>query len=226
VSTPVAVHEGLAALVAHGRIDLAKATVDGWARDPARLNLEAAAFETVAMGLAKTQPRETGDWLRTLPASEERDAAFATFAAAWAKLDTTAALRWAEALPAEAGQQAALRRTVSDWIEEFPDQVSGWLGDYLTRTTPGAASDALIETVINNSPTLRGAPQAALPWTALLADPAKRADYYEKVALRWAERDATAATAFVVQSTEIPAGRKPAVLQQIQMAQIATKPTG
>jgi hypothetical protein len=224
ISTPVAVHVGLAALVEHGKIDLAKSVVDAWAKDPGKLNLEAAAFETVATSLVRTQPRESGEWLRSLPATDERNAAFATFAAAWAQHDPRAALQWAETLSPGEGQQAALRRTVSDWIEEHPTQVSGWLGDYLARQPAGAATDTLIETVINNSPTLRSAPQAALQWTNLISDAAKRVDYHERIALRWAEQDAAAAFDFVTKSTVIPAGRKPAVLQKIQSSQLAARP--
>jgi hypothetical protein len=221
VSTPVAVHLGLRALMEHGQADLAKMAVEAWAKDPAKLPLEAAAFETVAAQFVKTQPQETGDWLRSLPPSEERDAAFATFTATWAKQDPRAALQWAETLPANAGQQAALRRTVSDWIEEYPEQISSWLGDYLARVPPNAASDTLIETVINNSPTLRAAPQAALQWTTLLSDAAKRAENHERIALRWSEQDATAAISFVTQSTVIPPERKAAIVQQIQLTQVA-----
>ncbi|HUR59240.1 MAG TPA: hypothetical protein VM029_16100 [Opitutaceae bacterium] len=224
VSTPVAVHLGLAALVEHGKINLAKSVVESWAKDPLKLTLEAAAFETVATSLVKTQPRESGEWLRSLPATAERDAAFATFAASWAKHDPRGALEWAETLPAAHGQQAALRRTVSDWIEEFPDQVAGWLGDYLARVPPGAAADTLIETVINNSPTLRSAPQSALQWTNLISDPAKRVDYHATIALRWAEQDARAALEFVAQSRVIPADRKPALVQQIQLSRVAPPP--
>jgi hypothetical protein len=227
VSTPVAVHLGLTALVEHDKAELARTAVDAWAKDPAKLGLEASAFEAIAGAFAKSQPRETGDWLRSLPATEERDAAFATLAAAWAKQDPRAALQWAETLPANAGQQAALRRTVSDWIEEYPDQIAGWLGDYLARVPPNPTSDTLIETVINNSPALRAAPQAALQWTNLLSDPAKRVENHERIALRWSEQDPTAAIAFVTQSTVIPPERKAALVQRIQLAQVAmARPQG
>jgi hypothetical protein len=224
VSTPVAVHLGLAALVEYDKIEVAKSVLESWAKDPRRLELEAAAFETVATSLVKTQPREAGEWLRSLPATEERNAAFATFVAAWAGHDPRAALQWAETLPASEGRQAALQRTVSDWIEQYPDQVAGWLGDYLAQAPAGAAADTLIETVINNSPALRRAPQSALPWTSLISDPAKRIDYHATIALRWAEVDARAALDFVARSTVIPTERKPALVQSIQVSQIAPPP--
>jgi hypothetical protein len=224
VSTPVAVHLGLAALVERNKIDLAKSVVDAWAKDPRRLALEACAFETIATSLVKTQPREGGEWLRALPASDERDAAFATFVAAWAGHDPRAALQWAETLPAHQGQHAAIQRVVSDWLEDHPQQVTSWLGDYLTRLPAGTTADTLIETVINNSPTLRSAPQTALQWTALISDPARRVDYHETIAVRWAEQDVVAALDFVAKSAVIPPERKPGVVQKIQMTQIAARP--
>jgi hypothetical protein len=223
ISTPVAVQMGLAALVDQGKSALAKSALEAWAKDPRSFNLEAAAFETVATSLAKTQPQETAEWLRALPATEERNSAYAAFTAAWAERDPRSALQWAETLPGGETQMSALRRTVSDWIEGHPDQVSNWLGDYLSRTPPSAAADTLIETVINVSPTLRAAPQTALQWTELLSTPAKRAEYHETIALRWADQDAAAALAFVSQSALLPADRKAALVQKIRLAQVTPK---
>jgi hypothetical protein len=216
VSTPVAVHVGLQSLIAHGQIDLARSVLDGWAKDPAKLNLEAAAYESVAMELAKTAPQETGAWLRSLPATEERDASIATFTATWAEHDPRAALQWAETLPPGDMQQAAFRRTVSDWIERYPSEVSGWLGDYLARVPPSTATDSLVETVINVSPTMRATPQLALQWTNLVSDPAKRAADEETVALRWGAQNSAAAADYVWKSRTIPPERKAALVQKIQ----------
>jgi hypothetical protein len=216
VSTPVAVHVGLQSLIAHGQLDLARSVLDGWAKDPAKLNLEAAAYETVAMELVKTAPQETGAWLRSLPATEERDASVATFTASWAERDPRAALQWAETLPAGNMQQAAFRRTVSDWIERYPGEVSGWLGDYLARVPPSAATDSLVETVINVSPTMRETPQLALQWTNLVSDPVKRAADEENIALRWGVQDSAAAVSYVWKSSTIPPEHKAALVQKIQ----------
>jgi hypothetical protein len=221
VSTPLAVHLGVEALVENGKIDLARQAVETWAKDPAHLNIEAAAFETVASVLAKTQPREAGDWLRSMPISDERNAAMASFVSTWAEQDTRAALQWAEALPANEGQQDAINRTISDWIETRPSEIGDWLSDYLSRAPANDYTDGLIGRVINVSPTVRASPQTALQWLALISDPATRAATAEKVAVRWAAQDHAAAINFVQTSATIPADRKPALVQQIMITPLA-----
>ena len=52
-----------------GQVDGAAKAVEGWANDPANLNVEAAAYETVAVALGAADPAEAGEWLRSMPAS-------------------------------------------------------------------------------------------------------------------------------------------------------------
>lgn len=219
VSTPVAVHVGLAALVDAGKIDLAQQVVDAWARDPQKLKLEAAAYETVAMARAQSAPTETAEWLLSLPGGDERNNAIATFSAVWADHDPRGALQWAEALPDSDGRQAAIRRTVADNIEKYPNEVSAWLGDYLARAPASPATDALVATVISNSPEIRAAPQTALQWLKLISDPAQHDAVEERIAIRWAVQDRTAAEAYVWKSPTIPAERKGALVQEIRTVQ-------
>jgi hypothetical protein len=216
VSTPVAVHLGLDALISNGQLDLARDAVESWAKDPNKLNIEAAAFETVAMAMTAKEPTQTGEWLRSLPKTDERNAAFAVFTATWAEKDPTAALKWAETLPADEGRQAAIGRTVSDWIEQHPNEISGWLGDYLSRAPANEDSDRLVGTVLNLSPAVKNNPQVALQWTELIADPKQRAAYEEKVAWRWARADRTAATAHIQASPTLSQEQKTSLLQRIQ----------
>jgi hypothetical protein len=216
VSTPVAVHVGLDALIASGQLDLARQAVESWAKDPNKLNIEAAAYESVAMAMTGTAPVETGEWLRSLPKSEERNSAFATFAATWAEKDPGSALKWAETLPADEGRQAALGRTVSDWVEQYPKEVSGWLGDYLARAPANAESDQLVATVLNLSPVVKNNPQVALQWTELISDPQQRSDHEERVALRWARQDRNAAMTHIQSSQTLTSEQKTTLIQRIQ----------
>jgi hypothetical protein len=79
ISTPVALHLGLQALVEHGDTDLARNAVEEWVRDPHKLKVDAAAYETVAISMGTTAPADAGAWLRSMPVSEDRNAAIATF---------------------------------------------------------------------------------------------------------------------------------------------------
>lgn len=219
ISTAVAVHLGVAALVENGKLALARETVDRWARDPAKLNLEAAAFATVAMEMAKAAPQETGAWLRSLPVNPERNDAMAAFTATWAEKDPRAALQWADTLAPNEGRNHAVQRTVADWIEQYPTEVSGWVGDYLSRAPPGPETDNLIGAVVNGSPTLRRSPQSALQWVALISDPQQRVQQEEQVVVRWGGLDKPAAADYVARSTTIPPERKSELLQRIQNAE-------
>jgi hypothetical protein len=101
-------------------------------------------------------------------------------------------------------------------MEKYPNEVSGWLGDYLARAPASPATDTLVASVINGSPTIRANPQTALQWLSLISDPPTRAATEERIALRWGVRDRDAAVAYVWKSSTIPAERKPTLVEQIQ----------
>jgi hypothetical protein len=216
VSTSVAVHFGLDALVANGQTDLAKQAVDGWAKDPAKLNLEAAAYESVAMALAEKEPAATAEWLQSLPKNEERNAAFATMAAVWGDKDPAAALKWAEQLPPNEGRSEAIGRAVSDLAEKYPNEITTWVGDYLAKAPPGPESDSLVARVINYSSAAKKNPQVALQWLDLINDPQQRIQQEETVSLRWARKDKNAALTHVQNSPTFSPQQKATLIQRIQ----------
>ena len=216
VSTPVAVHFGLDALVANGQTDLAKQAVDNWAKDPAKLNLEAAAYESVAMALIEKEPAATAEWLQSLPKNDERNAAFATVAAVWGDKDPAAALKWAEQLPPNEGRSEAIGRAVSDLAEKYPNEITTWVGDYLAKAPPGAESDSLVARVINYSSAAKKNPQVALQWLELIGDPQQRAHQEETVSLRWARQDKNAALTHVQNSPTFSPQQKATLIQRIQ----------
>ncbi len=216
VSTPVAVHVGVQALIDHDKTDIAKSAVESWARDPRKLELGEAAYSTVAMALAKDAPEQTAQWLKSLPQSDDRNVGFSSLAAVWAESNPTAALKWAETLGPNEARNAVIGRTVSDWVERYPNEVAGWLGNYLARAPADENSDRLVETVLNISPAVKNNPQTALQWTELISDPAKRVAYEGNVALRWGRQDPGAAIAYVQKSATLPQEQKIQIVQRIQ----------
>jgi hypothetical protein len=216
VSTPVAVHVGVQALIDHDKTDVAKSAVESWARDPRKLDLGEAAYSTVAMALAKDAPEQTAQWLKSLPQSDDRNVGFSSLAAVWAESNPTAALKWAETLGPNEARNAVIGRTVSDWVERYPNEVAGWLGNYLARAPADENSDRLVETVLNISPAVKNNPQTALQWTELISDPAKRVTYEGNVALRWGRQDPGAAIAYVQKSATLPQEQKIQIVQRIQ----------
>ncbi len=208
ISTAVALHLGMQALVDNGQVALARQTLDAWARDPGNGSIEAAAYSTVAGAWGKADPEAAGAWLRSLPTSAERNSAIASFTDGWAQKDVPAALAWAGSLAPAEGQSEAVSRAVSDCVESHPDEVGTWLGDYLAHAPTGPSADRLIETVINLSPLVQSSPPVALRWTQLISDPAQQELYAERTALRWAQQDRAAAMDFVQTTPLIAPNRK------------------
>jgi hypothetical protein len=216
VAPVVAVHLGLEALAASQQLEAARAAVETWARDPAKPAIGEAAYVTVANALAKSgRAEDAAQWMLSLPAGAERAIALVEFPAHWGQTDPRAALNWIEQnSPAEL-RDAAVRRTFNDWTERSSAEAGEWLGNYLTRAPVGAETDRLIGAVINLGPGAKSNPTVALQWTGLLSDPAARASAEEKVVLRWARQDESAATAYLATSPNLSSSRKQAMLQKI-----------
>ena len=212
IAPQLGVQRGLEALIRHGRTDLAQQAVEGWARDPLKPDIGATAYETVAAALGKDAPETAGNWLKSLPASDERTTAIAAFTDSWADRNPQAALSWAEALKPSEGREAAIDRTVSDWVDVNAVAATEWLGNYLSRAPADGEADRLIETVINVSSVVRNDPQLALKWADLISDPGKRETYEENAALQWSRQDAAAAIGYVRQSPAISADRKQSLI--------------
>jgi hypothetical protein len=212
----VAVQVALEALAANGNVAFAQEAVEAWARSPSPPEIGAAAFETVALQLAKAAPEKAGAWLKSLPNSDERNAALATFAADWAIRDPVAALQWSETLTAPEGRPEALARTFSDWTERNGADAGEWLGDFLVRTPANAEADRLVLNLINYSTVLKNDPTTALDWAALVVDPTDRMKIEERVLLRWGHRDLGAAANYVWVDQSIDAEQKRALLQKLK----------
>ncbi len=216
VAPVVAVHLGLQALATGEQLDAARSAVEMWSRDPAKPAIGEAAYVVVTAALAKSsRPDDAAQWMLSLPRSGERDIALVEYPAHWAQTDPRSALGWIEQNIPPDLRDAALRRTFNDWTERSSAEAGEWLGNYLTRTSPGAETDRLIGAVINLGAAVKTNPALALQWTGLLADATTRAAYEEKVVLRWARQDESAATAYLAGSATLTAARKQAVLQKI-----------
>lgn len=216
IAPAVAMHLGLQALIKSGEVTLAQTVVEAWARDPLKPDVGRSAYETVALALGKNNSVEAGNWLTSLPLSEERNAAIATFASDWGDRDPAAALQWVGTLAPQEGQHVALERTFTAWAERDAIGAAEWLGDYLSQLPTGTKSDRLIGSLIAFSPTLRSAPEVARQWTELISDPERRASYEEQVAWRWSRHDLAAATHYVQNSSSMAWQQKQALLQKMQ----------
>jgi hypothetical protein len=210
------VHVALQSLAKNGDIELGRDAVERWARDPSRPEIGAAAYEVVALAVGQTSPDEAGEWLRSLPASEERNAAMGTFAADWALRDPAAALSWACALHPEEGRAENFRQVFADWAERDVTPAGEWLVEHLVRTRSGSEGDVLISTLVSYSALAQADPGFALQWAAAIADPRKREQVEETVLQRWGRQDVGAATDYIWRSTTISPARKLVLVEALQ----------
>jgi hypothetical protein len=209
---------GLEALVKSGNIDLARAAVEAWAADPGKLNFGPAAYQIVAMAMDKNTPETTAAWLRSLPASEDRNNALTALASTWANSNPSAAMHWAETIPATEGQSAAVSQVFSQWMQNDPVAAMNWLDDYIPRTSGIVEDDTLIGSMILFSPTTKSDPGEAMKLADSIANPQTRLVYQQQVAQSWGRTDPGAAVEYVLNSTTIGQDQKQLLIQQIQDA--------
>lgn len=107
------VHAVLAELVSAGHADLAQATLDRWAREPAVSELHGDDFELLAETRDSTSTPAFAEWLAALPASAARDEALVRLARPWAERDPTAAAAWVAQL-----SDAQVRTVVTTALRE------------------------------------------------------------------------------------------------------------
>jgi len=162
--------------------------------------------------MSQTGPQSAGDWLSSMPPSEERDTALVEFPAHWSQTQPRDALEWAgKNLPADL-QTRALDRTFGEWVERDSVGAGEWLLGYLAHGPENADTDRLVALMINLAAEVRSSPATALQWTGRMSDPDTRRAYEEKVILRWGHQDRSAAIAYIERSPTISADRKQALL--------------
>jgi hypothetical protein len=210
------VYLGLQALINSGNVNLARAAVEGWANDPQKLKIGTTAFEIVAMAMDKTTPENTASWLRSLPASDDRNSAIGTFAVSWGQSDPAGAMHWAETLNPQEGQSQTIGQIFTQWMQSDPGAAMNWLDDYIPRTSGVVEDDVLIGSMILFSPTAKSDPSEALKLADSISDPQTRSIYQQQVFQSWGRTDPGAAVEFVMNSTTISPDQKQLLIQQIQ----------
>ena len=211
----VACQHGLNALLACGHLNLARAAVEEWARNPRTLEVGASAYNVVAGAIGEHSWTVAGAWLATLPPSSNRTVAFAALASKWGDQDPTAALAWAESL-APANEPFTVMHTVfSDWAERDGRQAADWLSGYVQRAQSDTEIDQLIGSLVTFTIDLRRDPHQALSWVGMMRDAAQRTSLAERVAIRWGRGDLAGASAFVEQSNAFTPAQKVALRQRL-----------
>lgn len=206
---------GLTALIAHGALDVARAAVEDWARNPRAFEVGASAYNVVAGAIGQTSWTDAGDWLASLPPSHDRSAAFATLASRWGDQDPAAALTWAESLGAQNEPFAAVRSVFSEWAERDTSKAGDWLLSYIDRAQSETEIDQLIGSFVTFSPGLKRDPKLALFWAGMTRETTQRETLLERVTLRWGRSDFAAATNYVDTLNDWTAAQKQSLKQKL-----------
>jgi hypothetical protein len=218
LSVPASVYLGLQALIESGHAGLAQTAVEAWANDPLQPKIGAAAYEFVAMALAKNSPQTAAAWLRSLPASDDRNSALVTFTSFWGQSDPAAAMHWAETLAPQEGQPEVISQIFSGWMRSNAAAAMNWLGHYTSRTPAFVESDLMIGSLVLFSPAAKNDPKVALKLSDKITNPQTREIYQEQVYQSWGRRDPAAAIDYLQQNPMIASEQKKILIQQIQEA--------
>jgi len=213
-----AVYYGLQALVKSGNLEIAQATVEAWANDPNKLPVGPAAYEIVVLAMDQKAPETAATWLRSLPASDDRNSAIGTFAFQWGQNDPLAAMHWAQTLTPQEGQPDVVGRIFSEWIQNNPETATNWLEDYLSRTPDDVADDMMIGSLVLFSPTAKNDPNEALKLADSIVNPQTRSIYQQQIFQSWGRTDPGSAVEYVMNSTTLDPDQKKMLIQQIQDA--------
>jgi hypothetical protein len=170
------------------------------------------------MNLKKDSPESAATWLKSLPATDDRNAAMGTFAVSWGQSDPTAAMHWVETLAPEEGRSEVVSQVFSQWMQSDAVAAMNWLDDYIPRNTGVVEDDAMIGSMILFSPTAKNDPTEALKLADSISDPQARVIYQEQVCQSWGRTNPNAAVEYVLTSQTIPPDQKQMLIQQIREA--------
>jgi hypothetical protein len=196
-------HSGVNALIQGGHLVLAREDLEAWAGSLDPSIIGAAAFESVALHMARSSPTDAGDWLRTLPASSIRDFATGTLVSDWACRDPHAAMQWAAKLTVSEGRTESIQRAYGEWVQRDPAEAADWLDHGFSNVQPGPETDQLIASLIAVSPLAREDGEGAMEWTGFIADAELRSKVAVGVLSRWLHSDRASATTYLQQNRRI-----------------------
>jgi hypothetical protein len=213
-----AVYYGLDALIKSGNLEVAQATVEAWANDPNKLPIGTAAFEIVALAMNPNSPSAAAAWLRSLPASDDRNSAIQTFVYQWGQNNPVAAMTLAQTLTPQEGQTDAVGRVFNEWIQSDPTKAMNWLEDYLSRTPDNIADDLMIGSLVLFAPAVKNDPNEAMKLADSISNPQARSTYQQQIIQSWARSDPAAPIEYLLKNPNLDPDQKKLLIQEAQEA--------
>ncbi len=153
--------------------------------------------------LFRADPARAREWARQLPTVAARKAANNTIAQDWALDDPSSATQWAAQLPADE-RGASVGAAARIWAREDPEAAGHFLD-----SLGGALRDEAVATF--SGIMAYENPSLGLTWAATIADPKKRSETEENIALEWMKQDPAGARSWI-QNSALPETEKAQLL--------------
>jgi len=195
------------ALLQKGDIALARSAVEQWAQVGPPLGNNT--FEAVALDIAGTSPTGAMAWLKSLPASNDRNYALTTLSAVWVKSDPKAAMEWAMQLGSADGREPVMERAFNQWAQDDEASARQWLNGHLSDPV----AEKMVVSMVAESDLAYSNPQEAIVWADMISDPSARLENVEDVFLSWARRDLDAAANYIKDDPALTPAEKKQVLE-------------
>lgn len=133
--------------------------------------------------------------VRSMEAGRDQNDAVVSIVQRWAQREPDIAATWVAAFPESELRDTAAREIVKLWADQSVEKSGAWLNSLEPGSLRDTAVSAYVEQIFPQSPA------SAVQWAAEIADPAKRQVEFEQLGQSWLEVDATAARAWIQQSS-------------------------
>jgi len=163
---------------------------------------QAEALATAIRGLATTNPAEAASQAAALEPGREANQTISETARNWAREDPAATAAWLSTQQSERARQDAMEPLMSSWVA----QDSAAALAYVNAQPAGNVRDSAVASYINAN--ISADPSSQTTLAESIANDRDRARTVATLYNRWKQTDATAANAYIQQSTSIPDNMK------------------
>lgn len=149
-------------------------------------------------GLSRDNPQLASQKVATLPAGDSRNDAIATLASNWGRQDPPAAVKWLMAQDSDEAKSRAMRDVISTWAAQDDAAAYSFVNSQPAGEVRDSAAAAYVFGNRNNNPSV------VMKVAESISDEGSRMRSVGVAAANWMRQDASAATAYILQTDAIP----------------------
>jgi len=144
-------------------------------------------------------PEQAVNWANSLPADDPaRDQVMAQLGMSWSSTDPSSAADFGAQLPTGDARQQVVARAVDNWIDSDPAAVT----KFLSELPSSSDFDAAFERTATH-PAIAINPINAISLAQAITDPELRTQAFTKIIGAWMQRDPSAATSYLQNTTDL-----------------------